>query len=340
MLHKWFLVIVVTVSAAAQSTPPEAPKQFYLSGTVVDSVHGDVLPDIEVSLAISNTDSVLQTIVTGPDGRFDFPGLAPAKYALSARGPGYLPQMYEEHHSFSTGIVTGPDFDTSKLIFRVNPEASISGTVTDEFGDPVPTAEVMLFGGAPEAAQAIVFKDKAFADDAGFFRVFHLREGKYYLAVRAHPWYARNDLDERDEASSETSEDTREERPGRANTASSAVRRHSEFDVAFQTRYYPNATDPELATPIVLKPGERATTNFRLSAVPAVRLKIRGTPSFTRAEGSVVLREQILSTLRQVATQNIGEEGTEFDGLPPGHYQLEIPSPGPRVLPEKGSGSV
>ena len=212
--------------------------------------------------------------------------------------------------------------------------------MTDEFGDPVPTAEVMLFGGAPEAAQAIVFKDKAFADDAGFFRVFHLREGKYYLAVRAHPWYARNDLDERDEASSETSEDTREERPGRANTASSAVRRHSEFDVAFQTRYYPTATDPELATPIVLKPGERATTNFRLSAVPAVRLKIRGTPSFTRAEGSVVLREQILSTLRQVATQNIGEEGTEFDGLPPGHYQLEIPSPGPRVLPEKGSGSV
>jgi hypothetical protein len=333
MLRKLFPIIALIASALAQ--PPTSQLRFHIGGTIVDSVRNEVLPEIEVSISLSGTETVLQSLTTGSDGRFDFPGLESGKYVLSAQGRGYSPQGYEQHHSYSTGIVTGPHFETDRLTFRLKPDASIYGTVKDEFGDPVPLAEVMLFWGPPEARQDIVFKFKVLTNDLGFFQIDSLREGKYYLVVRAHPWYARNDLDEVETNTLEANDDANNPliTAGSPEVEPSVTLRHSEFDVAFRTSYYSNATEPESATPIVLKPGEQAIANFGLSSIPAVSLKIQGTPAF-RAGGSVVLRERIFSSLRHVATQDIDREGARFDSLSPGRYVLEI-SPGAGSLPEK-----
>jgi hypothetical protein len=297
-----------------------------------------VLADIEISISISQAESVLQTVITGSDGRFEFSGLAPAKYSLSARGHGYLPQGYEQHHAYATAIVTGPGFETENLVFRLMPDASISGTVTDEFGDPVPLAQILLFVSVPEAAQAVVLWDKTTASDAGYFHLSPLREGKYYVAVTAHPWYARNDSEDGEETASVTpdGEAVAPGGPSRSqNATASVVPRHSELDVAFQTRYYVNATEPELATPIVLKPGDRATADFHLFAVPAVHLKIRGVPAFANAVGPLVLRERIFSYSRQVVSQAFDEDATELDSLAPGRYLLELPAQEQGGLPQQ-----
>jgi len=105
MVSKWILTLLFAVAAAAQPAPTEAQAKFRISGTVVDAVRGDALPDIEVSISVSQAESVLHTVITGPDGRFEFAGLAPTKYSLSGRGNGYLPQGYEQHHSYFTGVV-------------------------------------------------------------------------------------------------------------------------------------------------------------------------------------------------------------------------------------------
>src|SRR5579863_2755771 len=152
MVSKWILTLLFAVAAAAQPAPTEAQAKFRISGTVVDAVRGDALPDIEVSISVSQAESVLHTVITGPDGRFEFAGLAPTKYSLSGRGNGYLPQGYEQHHSYFTGVVAGPGFESENLTFRLKPDASVSGVVTDEFGDPVPLAEVLLFSSVTEAA--------------------------------------------------------------------------------------------------------------------------------------------------------------------------------------------
>src|SRR5271170_5436722 len=95
MASRWILTFLFAAAAAVQPAPTEAQAKFRISGTVVDSVRGEPLPDIEVSIQVSQAETVLQTVITGPDGRFEFAGLAAGKYSLSGRGNGYLPQGYE-----------------------------------------------------------------------------------------------------------------------------------------------------------------------------------------------------------------------------------------------------
>ena len=56
-------------------------------------------------------------MITGADGRFEFDGVAAAKYSMTARGHGYRPQGFEEHEGFFTGIVTGPGMISEDLDF-------------------------------------------------------------------------------------------------------------------------------------------------------------------------------------------------------------------------------
>jgi hypothetical protein len=213
-----------------------------------------------------------------PVGIEQFGDLVPAKCALYARGGGYRQQGYQEHQRFTTGIVTGPRLESENLVFRLKPDASVSGMVTDEFNDPVPEAEVLLFGSITEAQQAVMVRSASIANDAGYFQLGHLREGKCYLVVTARrPWYARSNSAE-EEQQSENLKDF----GGESSSVATDVSRHhhSEFDVSFPTTYYVNATEPELATPIILKPGDRATADVHLSAVPALHLKIRTGATF------------------------------------------------------------
>jgi hypothetical protein len=339
MFRRRILTTVLTVAAAAaQLPPPQAPMKFRISGTVVDAVRGEVLPDIEVSISVNRADHALQSVVTGSDGRFGFSDLAPAKYSLSARGHGYLAQAYQQHRGLATAIVTGPGFESDNLIFGLKRDASISGTVTDEVGDPVSLAEVLLFKSLPDLAQIVRLRSKQKTDDAGQFQFSHLTEGKYYLAVSAHPCYARDDSEDGEDSASLVPE-REPEIEGPAQPKDSVTSRggpmHSELDVAFQTRYYVNATEPELATPIVLKPADRATADVHLVAVPAVRLKIRGEPAFTNAASPLVLRERIFSYSRQVASQNFDQDSAELGSLAPGRYLLELPSQRADGLPQQ-----
>jgi hypothetical protein len=321
--------MAVLGTAAAAYSFAQAPATFRISGMVVDAVRGEALNDIEVTIRLSQSETLLQSVVTGPDGRFEFSGLAPAKYALFGRGHGYLDQAYEQHRRFSTAIVTGTGFKSENLIFRLKPDASISVTVTDEFGDPVPLAEVLLFASSQDLAQAVFLKLKQEANDEGYFKFIHLQEGKYYLAVTAHPWYARNESEDKEEKTT-LDPDSKEELP---EPQSSSVHRHSDLDLAFQTRYYVNSTEPELANPIILKPGDRLTVDLRLFAAPAVRLKIRGTPASN--VGQLVLWERIFSYSRRVVSQELDQDGAEFESLAPGRYLLEFPAPSPDALPQQ-----
>jgi hypothetical protein len=338
MFQKWVLTTVLMVTAvAAQQPPSQAPTKFRIGGTVVDAVRGEVLSNIEVSVRVNRAENALQSVITESDGRFEFGELAPAKYTLSARGHGYLPQAYQEHHGLATAVVTGPGLESENLVFGLKRDASILGTVTDEAGDPVSLAEVLLFASLPDLAQVVRLRSKQKTNDAGQFQFSHLTEGKYYLAVSANPWYARDDSEDGEESASIVPERGFEiEDSSRSKEAATARGpMHSELDVAFQTRYYVNATEPEQATPIVLKPADRATADLHLVAVPAVRLKIRGAPAFKNAAGPVVLRERIFSYSRPVVSQNFDQDGTELNSLAPGRYLLELPPQGPGAPPQQ-----
>jgi Carboxypeptidase regulatory-like domain len=319
MFRECVLIAVLTLAAAAQPVPQTNQSRFRISGTVVDSVRGEFLPNIEVSIVSNRAEAPLQTMITGPDGRFEFAGLASAKFGLAARGLGYQQQNYEAHGNYTTAIVTSPGLESENIVFRLKPESTISGTVTDEFNDPVQSAEVLLFVAHKEGPRVILPKHKTTTTVSGHFYFSPLWEDNYYLVVIGHPWYAQNepDSDEPQPSSGEHSGDRHPEQQP-----------HSQLDVAFQTTYYVNATEPEQATPIPLKPGEHVTVDLHLFAVPAVRLKVRGVPAFENAPGSLKLSEQIFSYSRQVVSHGIDQDGTELTGLAPGNYVLEYPPQG------------
>jgi 5-hydroxyisourate hydrolase-like protein (transthyretin family) len=331
-MHRgWILVSILAMALAVRSSHASAPAKFRITGTVVDSVSGSPLPDIEVSIAVNLADSLLQTVTTTADGHFEFDGLMANKYAMTAHGRGYHQQGFEEHQGYFTGIVTGPGMRSEDLQFRLQPDGSISGTVTDDFNDPAPSVHLLLFRtGMLDVSQMVLMQSEAVADDAGHYHFSHLQEGKYYVVAYGEPWYARSTEEGGDRPTlrhrAGGAEQEVEEQAAAQVAQPLGETPGSEFDVAFRTTYYPNATDPEQATAIVVKPGERATVDFHLFAVPAVRLKVRGSSAFAKGPATVSLEEPIFNYFRPAGAQALTETGAQFASLAPGHYLLQFPA--------------
>ena len=334
MLRGWILVPILALAVVGQPASSRTPAKFRISGTVVDAVGGGVLPDTEVSIALSQAEGLQQTVTTGPDGRFEFDGLAAAKYAMTARNRGYRSQGFEEHEGFFTGIVTGPGMSSEDLMFRLKPDASIGGTVSDEFNEPAALAHVLLFRtGMRDLSQMVLIQSEVITDDTGHFHFSHLQEGTYYVVAYGSPWYAHQEDDQTDEgvrvrgtADAADAADASAQVAGSPDTRTFG--RHAEFDVAFLTTYYANANDAGQATPIVVKAGERATADFHLYAVPAVHLKVHGSAAFAKNPGTATLVEPIFNYSRQAAVQSATENGAMLSGFAPGHYILQLPSGG------------
>jgi hypothetical protein len=338
MFKRWMLVPLLTVAAIAQQpSVPSSQRKFVISGRVVDSVRGGLLAEIEVSIRPAQGDTLLSTALTGEDGRFEFRDLPPGKYALTARGRGYLSQAYQEHQNYSTAIVTGPGLQSENLTFSLKPDASISGTVSDEFGEPVAQAEVLLFvTGVPGMPETIFQRGEVATDDAGHYRFSHLGEGKYYVVVSARPWYARTIPSVQREianvplGATEVLEGGPPAPEGASVANPESEERSPELNVAYQNTYYPNVTNPEEATPLLLKPGDRTSADFQLFAVPALRLRFRGAPPDRKSPVPIpILVERIFGESRPVGAAGINSDGTaEFTSLAPGRYVLQLPAEG------------
>src|SRR5215831_12988765 len=83
------LLLIIPVRVFGQPTGPvDDPnkKTFSLSGTVVNSVTGEPVARALVQVYAGGEQSML----TGPDGHFEFAGLPPAQTAVNAQKPGYF----------------------------------------------------------------------------------------------------------------------------------------------------------------------------------------------------------------------------------------------------------
>ena len=138
------------------------------------------------------TASAVASCVTDNEGRFALERLSAAKYQLTASKRGFRTAFYDEHDEFSSAIVTGPDQDTTQLEFKLTPDALVRGVVSDDDGEPVANARVMLFKRPqfPAAGERTIQTDGTITDDTGAYEFGDLAAGEYLLAVVAEPWYA------------------------------------------------------------------------------------------------------------------------------------------------------
>lgn len=315
------LLCGIALAQDPQSTPSGNWGPYRVSGVLVNAVTGEPLRRATVEALRDEDSHAVATCVTDNDGRFALDHLAAMKYELSATKRGFRAAYYDQHDQYATSIVTGPDQDTTHLLFKLTPGASLRGTVMSDDGDPVAGARIMLFK-KPRLlgeGQRMGPGEATVTDDTGAYELSNLAPGEYLMAVVAEPWYAVN-----------------EGAPGKRNAA---------LDVVYPVTYFDSTTDEPSATPIVLTGGSREEANISLHAVPALHLTIavprratipRSDGSFT---GGDLARPELQKTIfgTVISSQSGGfidaaRTGTvEMDGIAPGHYQLTEGDP-PRIV--------
>jgi hypothetical protein len=301
---------------ASQPVFSQSASGYRIAGTVVNASTGEPVWGATVAALAEEGGRTVAAVASGNDGRFALEGLPAAKYQLAASKRGFVSAFYDQHEEFNSAIVTGPGQDTGSLTFRLVPSAVLRGVVTADGGDPVAGATVMLFqkpqGHNP--GEKIAQVDSAATDDTGAYEFGNLAAGEYLLAVKAEPWYALH-------------------RP--AAVSHPAPDLGAALDVAYPVTYFDSTTDEASAMPIVLAGGSREEANVSLHAVPALHLVVE-TPR--KQDGSIArpeLKQTVFGSV--VAAESAGfmdaiQRGTtEFNGVPPGHYELAQGDP-PRIV--------
>jgi hypothetical protein len=322
------LCIGIGVSAQQTVSPPHPtrpaqPATYRISGKVVDAHSGAALARASVQIAEVKERSESRTITADDTGSFSFEGVSPGKYSLTAQRHGYIEQSYEEHDQYSTAIAVGPGLNSEDLIFKLNAEGIISGTVTDEAGEPVRGAQVRLFQDEDtNGVRTTRQRETVTTDDRGVYEISSLRPGAYFLVVTGHPWYAQR----------------LRQMPAPGQTQDQDNTQSQNLDVAYPTTFYPGVTDQDAATPIPIKGGDRLQADITLAAQPAMRLRLSAAPGDLRRGVSVALNQTIFGQVEaQPARVVFNSDGpVELEGVLPGHYDVTIS----HFVPGQGEGAT
>jgi len=338
-----FSALLLLASVSAQQAPPAAavPPQtptapathaqattaqqgYRIAGVVVNSLTGQPVASASVAIAPVTRGTerdFSQSVMTGADGHFAFATLTRGKYSLAATARGYSLQSFDRHDAYASAIAVGPDLDSEHLVFRLQPDASIEGNVTDENNDPVQYAMVRLFQtNIEDGVRKTVSVNQAQTDDQGHYHIGHLEPGAYYLAVAARPWYAQNVRGSRNPPSPESS-------------SPQAGQDDASLDVTYPLTFYPDVTDSAAATPLQLTPGDRETADLVMRAVPSLHLRIHtGATAQSAVLGRMIfprvsqrLFDGYLESAYNSPTSWVAPGVIEISGLSPGHYVIEIP---------------
>jgi hypothetical protein len=306
ILHTLLLVLALVLGARAQQDARSGPTPWRIDGKVVDALSGAPLARCSVGIERTEGRGASLSTETGNDGLFAFDSLAEGKYRLSASKPGYLTQAYEEHDNFSTAIVVGPGLKSEGLIFKVVPQAVITGVITDERGDPVRRAQVRLFKDEDRSGiRSTVLRQTVGTDDRGVYELARIDPGNYYLAVTGRPWYAQ--------ATAHSQPNENQEEPA------------SPLDVAYPTTFYPQATDSEDATPIPVRGGERIQADVTLNAQQALHVRLRLPAQDKEGGFGLTISQSIFGQVETMnSAQSVQNGVMEVLGLLPGRYDFTL----------------
>ena len=277
---------------------------FRIAGKVVSSISGAPLSQTRVTIASVQDRSQSKSLITDSDGAFAFTNLPAGKYSLSAARRGFIESQFEQHENFSTAIVTGGDADSELLVFRLTPQAVLTGHIFDESGDPVRKATVSLFRQDQNTGVSLVRRiGTSRTDDRGTYEFPELRAGTYFLSANAKPWYALHPRS----------------LPNPDGTVAVNPAAHS-FDVTYATTYYPDGTDSDQATPIPLRGGEHLSVDMHLSPVPALSILIRRTGALGPGFDMPQLQRKSFDSTENVTAQILSHSSESFGG--PENFQM------------------
>src|SRR5579862_8385130 len=161
-------------------------------GQTTSRIEGRVLSDTgqPLSKATVAFHGVRSTSVeTGDDGRFSITAFQPGKYSVRIERSGYASPGLEP--GLSTTVWLDQGQVQQDLVFKMSPQAVITGRVTDADGDPLSGAVTAYRETYQGRSKALVVRGSVSVDEKGNFRLAGLAPGRYYLAVGFEPPGAR-----------------------------------------------------------------------------------------------------------------------------------------------------
>jgi hypothetical protein len=316
MLAAWCMC---SIAGTAQQPSSQIKGGYRIAGIVVSAASGTPLPDARIFIVDVKDSRNQRSIVTKEDGRFAFLDVPAGKFSLNGSKRGYESGAYEQHEEYATAIVTGAGLDTENLALRLQPSALLSGTVSDEAGEPVRGANVTLFRQDHNLGISRILRianDQT--DDLGAYEFAHLAPGTYFVSASATPWYAIH-------TAGSTEANT-------AGDSASDVNVDPSLDVAYQTTYYEDATEPDAALPIPLKGGDHVDVPLHLISVPALHLRFHTTGNAQNGYQVPNLLRPTLDGNDFVQTdgaQMIAPNEWEISGVAAGKYVVRVPPQDP-----------
>ena len=295
-------LVAATTQVVAQESAAGTPKATAsIAGRVVASNTGRPVRGATMTLLSWEVMRVAKRAATDQEGRFEFTGLVPGRYQLSASATGFVavefggaPVTGRSGEGRPIDVREGERFD--KADFSLRRPGAIEGRLLDEFGDPAPDLQVQLatveFVAGRHRLMPVASPMNA-TDDKGHFRVAGLSPGNYFLTA---PW----------------TQDT--EKQGAT--------------AAFAPTLYPGTTELASAQPIRVGVSED-TTGITLSLVPAPMAKVSGRLVDAAGQPTVGAVMMNLSDrsggalIVPVRTSTRADGSFTFTGVPPGTYVIQ-----------------
>ncbi|MEO8100525.1 MAG: carboxypeptidase-like regulatory domain-containing protein [Acidobacteriota bacterium] len=286
-----YAVLLLCVPLFAQ-TPANTAR---IEGRVID-VEGRPVANVNVMTGLM-TDRQPRSSRTAADGTFAFEYLPPASnYAITAQKPGYLTATLGAGAQGARNALPTPFAlargEIARVELRLIGQGVITGTVTNQSGDPVGQATVVLW--QLRYRLGVVEKNYtriARTDDRGVYRLAELPAGSYVLvAGETNAGSARGD--------------------GKANL----------------TTYFHGTQQFTDATPVEVTPGGEARADIALlrGAVYSLRGKLIDESGAPMRQSRVSARRNNDAAFTTLAMTATGADGSfEMHDLMPGNYIVE-----------------
>jgi len=245
----------IQYSNSIVSLPTSDDAKYALRGTVVSSLTGEPIRGALVQIYLNGQSSML----TEPDGKFQFDGLPAGQTSIYARKPGFFAESdFQPDVRARLLATTGPN--SSPIILKLIPEGVIYGRISEEDGEPIEGLPVaLLVQSLQNGRKTWQQRPAAVTDEDGNFRFAELPPGNYFLSAG----------------------------PSR-DPVTFPAKLSQPGAQGIPLVYYPVGSELAAAAPISITPGRKAEIDLTLSPQPFYR--VSGTISGYAPNQQVVLQ--------------------------------------------------
>jgi protocatechuate 3,4-dioxygenase beta subunit len=294
---------------------------------------------------------VSRSTLTDDEGRFTVAGLPPGRYAVSVSKTAFLTTALGARRVEAEGsrvaLVAGQAVSDLKILMPRG--GVIAGTVTDEFGQPVPNLRLEALRAVTVGGERRLQSDVGSntTDDRGMYRVYGLRPGSYVVAL--YPDVLGGGVEIRQPGANDIQAALNESRQlaGEvvalvpATPASAGSIRVPGRSVGYAPVFYPGTPIATEATAIALAKGQELP-GVDLTLRLATTAKIEGTVIGLDGRSTPFVDLSLVSTTVDGQTSRSAPMGVSPEGkfsrtnLAPGRYTIRARAPDPAGSPGPG----